>query len=254
MQSIFSGLVGSDRRRVRGDRHGDLPARRVAPASSTCPTDAPMVPLGATLFGQLSLAAVRGVAVVGVRGAAPRAEDRDERGRHRLGRDAARPAREHRRPLGLRLVLRAATCARPRCCTATSGSAPSTTRRRSRRCATVGVDHVMFETDYPHGDGTWPDSPGRVRRRVRRAPRRTRSRRSATRTRPRSSASRSPRPTPPTPSASARDPPAAATQGPDASWRGRPRVTGAVRARSARRRSFGRPDARRMTIRSASDA
>ncbi len=23
---------------------------------------------------------------------------------------------------------------------------------------TVGVDHVMFETDYPHGDGTWPDS------------------------------------------------------------------------------------------------
>lgn len=23
---------------------------------------------------------------------------------------------------------------------------------------TVGADHVMFETDYPHGDGTWPDS------------------------------------------------------------------------------------------------
>jgi hypothetical protein len=23
---------------------------------------------------------------------------------------------------------------------------------------TVGVDHIMFETDYPHGDGTWPDS------------------------------------------------------------------------------------------------
>jgi predicted TIM-barrel fold metal-dependent hydrolase len=23
---------------------------------------------------------------------------------------------------------------------------------------TVGIDHIMFETDYPHGDGTWPDS------------------------------------------------------------------------------------------------
>jgi predicted TIM-barrel fold metal-dependent hydrolase len=22
----------------------------------------------------------------------------------------------------------------------------------------IGVDHIMFETDYPHGDGTWPDS------------------------------------------------------------------------------------------------
>ena len=31
------------------------------------PNGAPMVPLGATLFGQLSLAAVRGVAVVRVR-------------------------------------------------------------------------------------------------------------------------------------------------------------------------------------------
>jgi predicted TIM-barrel fold metal-dependent hydrolase len=23
---------------------------------------------------------------------------------------------------------------------------------------TIGVDHIMLETDYPHGDGTWPDS------------------------------------------------------------------------------------------------
>ena len=45
--------------------------------------------------------------MVGLRGAAPRPEDRHERGRHRLGRDAARPAREHRRPLGLRPLLRA---------------------------------------------------------------------------------------------------------------------------------------------------
>jgi hypothetical protein len=23
---------------------------------------------------------------------------------------------------------------------------------------TIGVENIMFETDYPHGDGTWPDS------------------------------------------------------------------------------------------------
>jgi hypothetical protein len=23
---------------------------------------------------------------------------------------------------------------------------------------TIGVDHICFETDFPHGDGTWPDS------------------------------------------------------------------------------------------------
>jgi len=31
---------------------------------------------------------------------------------------------------------------------------PSTIDTRHR----IGVDHIMFETDYPHGDGTWPDS------------------------------------------------------------------------------------------------
>ena len=23
---------------------------------------------------------------------------------------------------------------------------------------TIGTDHICFETDYPHGDGTWPDT------------------------------------------------------------------------------------------------
>ena len=23
---------------------------------------------------------------------------------------------------------------------------------------TIGVEHVMAESDYPHGDGTWPDT------------------------------------------------------------------------------------------------
>ena len=22
----------------------------------------------------------------------------------------------------------------------------------------IGVDHILFESDYPHGDGTWPDT------------------------------------------------------------------------------------------------
>ena len=60
---------------------------------------------------------VRGVAVVGLPGEAPRPEDHHERGRHRLGRDAARPAREHRRPLGLRPLL-------PRRSPARRGAAP----------------------------------------------------------------------------------------------------------------------------------
>jgi predicted TIM-barrel fold metal-dependent hydrolase len=29
---------------------------------------------------------------------------------------------------------------------------------------TIGVDHIMFETDYPHGDGTWPDTQPLIER------------------------------------------------------------------------------------------
>ena len=45
---------------------------------------------------------VRRVALVRVPGEAPDAQDRDERGRHRLGRDAPRPARQPHRPLAVR--------------------------------------------------------------------------------------------------------------------------------------------------------
>ncbi len=93
---------------------------------------APLGPIGATLFGQLALTVVRRVGVVGLAGAIPGPEDRDVGGRARLGRDAARPPRLHRRPL--RATCRtgsAPTAARPTCCGATSGSARSTTRRRS---------------------------------------------------------------------------------------------------------------------------
>ena len=97
-------VVGSDHRRVRGDRHGHLPARRLdrrrrhaaGRADGAARRDAVRPALAER---------VRGVAVVGLPGEAPRPEDHHERRRHRLGRDAARPAREHRRPLGLRPLL-----------------------------------------------------------------------------------------------------------------------------------------------------
>lgn len=28
----------------------------------------------------------------------------------------------------------------------------------------IGVEHIMFETDYPHGDGTWPDTQDLIER------------------------------------------------------------------------------------------
>jgi predicted TIM-barrel fold metal-dependent hydrolase len=37
---------------------------------------------------------------------------------------------------------------------------PSTIDTRHR----IGIDHVMVETDYPHGDGTWPDTQDVIER------------------------------------------------------------------------------------------
>jgi hypothetical protein len=51
-------------------------------------------------------------------------------------------------------------CCRARCSGATSGSAPSTTRRGHRQRHIIGVDHIMVESDYPHADSSWPDTQG----------------------------------------------------------------------------------------------
>ena len=168
------------------------------------PTGAPMVPLGATLFGQLSLARVRGVAVVGLRGAAPRPEDHHERGRHRLGRDAARPAREHRRPLGLRPLL-------PRRPPPGRGAAPQLLVLHDRRSvdAVARARRSASTTSRSSPTTRTATAPGPTRRRcsptcsARSPP--TRSRRSATRTRPRCSAIRCRRRRARTRSASGRD-------------------------------------------------
>lgn len=121
------------------------------------PADAPMVPLGATLFGQLSLAACAewlwsGYAVrhpnlkiamsEGGIGWVAMLHDRLENIVDRSGYGGyfvgdLRPAEILRRNFWF--------------CTIDD---PSTLVTRD----TVGVDRIMFETDYPHGDGTWPDS------------------------------------------------------------------------------------------------
>ena len=131
--SIFSDYWEPIIAGVRGDRHRDQPARRLVRAWPTTPTGAPPLSLGATLFGQLSLTACAEWLWSAWAVRYPERQDRDVGGRHRLGRDAHRPPRQHHRPFGLRpgRLRRPAPGRRP--ARATSGSARSTTRRRSTR-------------------------------------------------------------------------------------------------------------------------
>jgi predicted TIM-barrel fold metal-dependent hydrolase len=121
------------------------------------PGDAPMVPLAATLFGQLSLTACTEWLWSGVPVRYPDVEiamseggigwvamlhDRLENIVDRSGYGSyfpgdVRPADVLHRNFWF--------------CTIDDPSTLVT-------LDTVGVDRVMFETDYPHGDGTWPDS------------------------------------------------------------------------------------------------
>jgi predicted TIM-barrel fold metal-dependent hydrolase len=121
------------------------------------PNDAPMVPLGATLFGQLSLSACAewlwsGYAVKypdlkiamseGGIGWVAMLHDRleniiDRSGYGKYFKSDLRPAEVLLRNFWF--------------CTIDD---PSTLVTRH----TIGVENIMFETDYPHGDGTWPDS------------------------------------------------------------------------------------------------
>jgi predicted TIM-barrel fold metal-dependent hydrolase len=122
------------------------------------PPGAPMVPLGATLFGQLSLAACAEWLWSGYPVKHPELKiamseggigwvamlhdrlenivDRSGYGRYFQSTEL-RPAEVLHRNFWF--------------CTIDD---PSTISTRH----TVGIDHIMFETDYPHGDGTWPDS------------------------------------------------------------------------------------------------
>ena len=126
------GLLGPDHRRRAprptpsiclhvGSLGRGRHARRASPDA---------LPLGATLFGQLSLTACAEWLWSGYPVRYPDLKIAMSEGGIGWVAMLHRPAREHRRPLRLR------RCgwddrARPRCCSATSGSAPSTTRRRS---------------------------------------------------------------------------------------------------------------------------
>ena len=65
--AVRSRPLGPDHRGLRRDRHRDLACTSARRAATQLPPGAPTLQLGATLFGQLSLARVRRVAVVGLR-------------------------------------------------------------------------------------------------------------------------------------------------------------------------------------------
>jgi len=128
------------------------------------PSDSPLVALGATLFGQMSLAAcaewiwsglpVRypGIAIAmseGGIGWVAMLLDRLDNivDRSGYGRDydpsGLRPAEVLARNFWF--------------CTIDD---PSTIDTRHR----IGIDHIMVEVDYPHGDSTWPDTQSVIQR------------------------------------------------------------------------------------------
>jgi predicted TIM-barrel fold metal-dependent hydrolase len=122
------------------------------------PPGAPMVALGATLFGQLSLAAcaewlwsgypvkypdLKVAMSEGGIGWVAMLHDRLENIVERSGYGRYFQSKELRPAEVLHRNFWFCTI-----------DDPSTIATRH----TVGLDHIMFETDYPHGDGTWPDS------------------------------------------------------------------------------------------------
>ena len=181
--------LGPDHRGVRGDRHRDLAARRAARACTRTRRTRPRSQLAATLFGQLSLGACAEWLWSEYPVQHPDLKIAMSEGRHRLGRDAARPARLHRRPLELRRGL--GRSGRPTCCKRNfwfcTLEDPSTIDTRHR----IGVENIMVEVDYPHGDSTWPDTQLVIERRGATCPSPSCAR-CAARTRPRSTATRSP--------------------------------------------------------------
>jgi predicted TIM-barrel fold metal-dependent hydrolase len=128
------------------------------------PPGAPMVPLGATLFGQLSLGACAewlwsgypsrhpGLKICmseGGIGWVAMLVDRLDNIVDRSGYGSYFPGPAEDTPSELRPsdVLRRNFWF----CTIDD---PSTLSTRH----TIGIENITFETDYPHGDGTWPDS------------------------------------------------------------------------------------------------
>ena len=150
--------LGADPPGVRGDRHGGLPARRLERPGRAPAGLRPGDHAARRHAVRPALAAgLHRVAVGRVDRALPRAAGGDGRGRHRLGGDAARPPRQHRRPLRLRARV---------------GRAPG---RRAAPRLLVLHDRRPVDDRHPprhrarphHGGGRLPArrlAPGRTRR------------------------------------------------------------------------------------------
>ena len=152
------GLLGPDHRRLRGDRTRSSPSTSGSSGMPDMPEDSPLVALGATLFGQMSLSACAEWLWSGLPVRFPtvkiamseggigwvamlldRLDNIVDRSGYGRGYD----------PSGL---LPAEVLARNFWfCTIDD---PSTIDTRHR----IGIDHIMVEVDYPHGDSTWPDT------------------------------------------------------------------------------------------------
>ena len=111
--------------------------------------------LGATLFGQLSLIACAEWLWSGYALRLPDAQDRHERRGDRLGGDAADRLDNivDRSRYGLGWDMRPADVLQRNFWFCTIDD-PSTIDTRYP----IGVDNIMVEVDYPHGDSTWPDT------------------------------------------------------------------------------------------------
>ena len=130
-------------------------------SSSSAPitsSDAPADTIGVLFFGWAMFAAVDWLYSQDP-GALPRPQDLPLRGRPRLGRRACSTGSTTSAATSRSTARgRASTSRRARSCSATSGSARSTTRPALEQRHRIGIDHVLLETDYPHQDGTWPDT------------------------------------------------------------------------------------------------
>ena len=125
------------------------------------PPDGPMLQLGATMFGQMSLSACAEWLWSGYAMRYPELEIAMSEGG--IGWVAMLLDRldnlVDRSGYGLGWELRPAEVLQRNFWFCTLDD-PSTIDTRHR----IGINHVMVETDYPHGDGTWPDTQDVIER------------------------------------------------------------------------------------------
>ena len=195
LPSIFSGAVGPLLRRLRGDRHGRVPAHRrlvLGPAPLARPALRAPAHLSsrstrswrpASGCGRASPLRFPGLKVAMSEGGIGWVPDADGPGRLRAA--------------ALGVGHREHAPGRRTCCPSEvlrrnfwfcSIDDPSAVPQRH----VIGVDHIMVESDYPHADSSWPDTQRVLADDLGRAPRRRAAGRGRRATPPRCSATRCP--------------------------------------------------------------